>query len=163
MTDLRPASTTDPLPPNTPVPGDDVVCHVIGNIRTPYRRMEDCPNRHNKKPHLPCTIVLAPEYAPGLDGFAAGGNALVLYWFHEATRDMVQLPVREGVRDKPIGVFTLRTPMRPNPIAAAVVEILAVRENELDVIGLDCLDGTPLLDLKRGRLYEMPNGEKGLS
>ncbi len=65
---------------------------------------------------------------------------------------MVQLPARAGVRDKLIGVFSMRTPPRPNPIAASVVEILAAREDELDVIGLDCLDGTSLLDIKRARL-----------
>ena len=113
--------------------------------------MEDCPSRHNKREYLPCTIRLAPEYAPGLVGLKAGGRALVLYWLHLARRDMVQLPARAGVRDKPVGVFSMRTPPRPNPIAAAVVEILAAREDELDVVGLDCLDGTPLLDIKRAR------------
>jgi tRNA-Thr(GGU) m(6)t(6)A37 methyltransferase TsaA len=136
---------------DAPQPGDSIECRVIGTIRTPYKRMEDCPSRHNKREHLPCTIRLAPEYAPGLVGLEAGGRALVLYWLHLARRDMVQLPARAGVRDKPIGVFSLRTPPRPNPIAATVVEILAAREDELDVVGLDCLDGTPLLDIKRGR------------
>lgn len=137
-----------------PRPGDSIACRVIGTIRTPYKRMEDCPSRHNKREYLPCTIQLAPEDAPGLVGLAAGGRALVLYWLHLARRDMVQLPVRAGVRDKPVGVFSMRTPPRPNPIAASVVEILAVREGELDVVGLDCLDGTALLDIKRAKFYE---------
>ena len=136
---------------DAPQPGDSVGCTVIGTTDTPYKRMEDCPNRHNKKDFLPCTIRLAPDYALGLDGFAAGDTALVLYWFHRSKRDMVQLPVREGVRDKPVGVFSLRTPVRPNPIAVQTVEILAVRDREMDVVGLDCLDGTPVLDIKRGR------------
>ena len=76
---------------------------------------------------------------------------------------MVQLPARDGVRDKPVGVFSLRTPPRPNPIAATVVEILAVREDELDVVGLDCLDGTPLLDIKNARFYEGSEATGGLS
>jgi len=139
---------------DAPQPGDSLECRVIGTIRTPYKRMEDCPSRHNKRERLPCTIRLAPEYAPGLVGLEVGGRALVLYWLHLARRDMVQLPARAGVRDKPVGVFSLRTPPRPNPIAAAVVEILAVREEELDVVGIDCLDGTPLLDIKRARLRE---------
>jgi len=113
--------------------------------------MKDCPSRHNDKEYLPCTIRLAPDYAPGLIGLKEGGRAFVLYWFHLARRDMVQLPAREGVRDKPVGVFSLRTPPRPNPIAAADVDILAVRENEIDVVGLDCLDGTALLDIKNSR------------
>lgn len=146
-----------------PQPGDWIECRVVGTIRTPYKRMEDCPSRHNKREFLPCTIRLAPEYAPGLVGLEAGGRALVLYWLHLARRDMVQLPARAGVRDKPVGVFSLRTPPRPNPIAAAVVEILAAREDELDVVGLDCLDSTPLLDIKRARFYEGSDAAGGLS
>lgn len=145
----KPAYTVYTPEQAPPRPGDSVSCTVIGTIETPYKRMEDCPNRHNKAEFLPCTIRLAPEFAPGLDGLAAGGRALILYWFHRARRDMVQLPVREGVRDKPAGVFSLRTPPRPNPIAAQEVDILAVRDGELDVLGLDCLDGTPVLDIKR--------------
>ena len=124
-------------------------CTVIGTIETPYKRMEDCPNRHNKQEFLPCMLRLAPEFAPGLAGLEPGGKVLVLYWFHRARRDMTQLPVREGVRDKPAGVFSLRTPPRPNPIAAQTVDILDVRDGVLEVVGLDCLDGTPLLDIKR--------------
>ena len=148
---------------DAPQPGDSIECRIIGTIRTPYKRMEDCPSRHNKREYLPCTIRLAPEYAPGLVGLEAGGRALVLYWLHLARRDMVQLPARAGVRDKPVGVFSMRTPPRPNPIAAAVVEILAAREDELDVVGLDCLDGTPLLDIKRARFYEGGEAAGGLS
>lgn len=136
---------------DAPQQGEEIACTVIGVIETLYKTMEDCPNRHNKKEFLPCTIRLAPNYAPGIIGFAAGDRALVLYWFHRSRRDMVELPVREGVRDEPLGVFTTRTPVRPNPIAAQTVEILAVRDGELDVTGLDCLDGTPVLDIKRGR------------
>ena len=146
-----------------PQPVGSIECRVVGTIRTPYKRMEDCPSRHNKREFLPCTIRLAPEYAPGLVGLEAGGRALVLYWLHLARRDMVQLPARAGVRDKPVGVFSLRTPPRPNTIAAAVVEILAAREDELDVVGLDCLDGTPLLDIKRARFYEGSDAAGGLS
>jgi tRNA-Thr(GGU) m(6)t(6)A37 methyltransferase TsaA len=148
---------------DAPQPGDSIECRIIGAIRTPYKRMEDCPSRHNKREYLPCTIRLASEYAPGLVGLEAGGRALVLYWLHLARRDMVQLPARAGVRDKPVGVFSLRTPPRPNPIAAAVVEILAARGCDLDVIGLDCLDGTPLLDIKRARFYEGSVAAGGLS
>jgi len=148
---------------NVPQPGDSIQCRVIGAIRTPYKRMEDCPSRHNQREYLPCTILLTTEYAPGLVGLEAGGRALVLYWLHLARRDMVQLPARPGVRDKPVGVFSLRTPPRPNPIAATVVEILAARENKLDVVGLDCLDGTPLLDIKRARFYEGSEAAGGLS
>ena len=92
---------------DAPQAGDSVSCTVIGTIETPYKRMEDCPNRHNKQEFLPCTLRLAPEFAPGLAGLEPGGKVLVLYWFHRARRDMTQLPVREGVRDKPAGGIQL--------------------------------------------------------
>lgn len=160
---VSPAYTIYHAAGDAPQPGDSIECRIIGTIRTPYKRMEDCPSRHSKREFLPCAIRLAPEYAPGLVGLKAGGRVLVLYWLHLARRDMVQLPARAGVRDEPVGVFSLRTPPRPNPIAAAIVEIVNAREDELDVIGLDCLDGTPLLDIKRARFYEGSEVAGGLS
>ena len=134
--------------------GENILCTVIGTIETPYKRIEDCPNRHNKKEKLPCIVRLEKEFAEGLDGIVAGSKATVLYWLHNeihARRDMLKLPIIEGVRDKSVGVFSTRTRHRPNPIAISEVTVNEVRENELDVIGLDCLDGTPLLDLKQRR------------
>lgn len=61
-----------------------------------------------------------------------------------------------------VGAMVYRPP-RPNPIAAAVVEILAIRQDELDVVGLDRLDGTPLLDIKRAKFYEGGEAAGGLS
>ena len=70
---------------------------------------------------------------------------------------------RQGGRPKPIGVFSTRTPPRPNPIAAAVVEVLDTGASGLKVIGLDCLDGTPLLDIKKARFYRQSSTNAGLS
>jgi tRNA (Thr-GGU) A37 N-methylase len=63
-----------------------------------------------------------------------------------ARRDLVvQVPAQYG-NGKP--TFSLRSPVRPNPIALAVVELRKVEGNTLHVVGMDCLDGTPLLDIK---------------
>jgi tRNA (Thr-GGU) A37 N-methylase len=63
-----------------------------------------------------------------------------------APRDLVlQTPAHYGVQR---GTFALRSPARPNPIAMSVVRLLRIEGNTLSVIGLDCLDGTPLIDLK---------------
>ena len=58
---------------------------------------------------------------------------------------MLQVPRHYG---KQRGTFALRSPVRPNPIAASVVKLVGVEGTALSVIGLDCLDGTPLIDLK---------------
>jgi tRNA (Thr-GGU) A37 N-methylase len=63
-----------------------------------------------------------------------------------ARRDLViQVPKQYG-SGKP--TFSLRSPVRPNPIALAVVELRKVEGNVLHVVGVDCLDNTPLLDIK---------------
>ena len=54
-------------------------------------------------------------------------------------------------RDQPIGTFALRSPVRPNPIGSSIVELIGIEGQVLRVRGLDCLDGTPLLDLKPAR------------
>ena len=65
---------------------------------------------------------------------------------HRARRDLVlQVPRHYGQQR---GTFALRSPVRPNPIAASVVKLVAIEGPRLSVVGLDCLDGTPLLDIK---------------
>ncbi|MEJ2383744.1 MAG: SAM-dependent methyltransferase [Xanthomonadales bacterium] len=120
--------------------------NFIGRIRTPYRQREDCPAFVD--PQGPrCEIVLDAGWREGLRGLTAGQKLLVLYWFDDVARDRpVQVPRRGG---PPRGVFALRSPHRPNPIAAGEVtaEYIA-RDGRVGVRGMDCLDGTPLLDIK---------------
>ncbi len=128
-----------------------VDCTIIGAVRTPYKRLQDCPRTVHDNPAL-CTLALDPAYADGLLGLEQESHVLVLYWLDRARRDWLHRPARP---DRPeVGVFALRTPNRPNPIAAIVVPVIEVRANEVDVRGMDCLDGTPLLDIKRAVVFE---------
>ena len=78
----------------------------------------------------------------------------MLYWLHESRRDLVkQSPANDGaVR----GTFALRSPVRPNPIGSSIVKLVSREAYLLKVRGLDCLDGTPLLDLKPDRTLFTP-------
>ena len=120
--------------------------HFIGRIRTPHRDLADCPAFVDPD-GPPCEIVLDPNWRDGLRGLVAGQSVLVLYWFTDVTRDRpVQTPRHGG---PPRGVFALRSPHRPNPIAAAEVAIeYLAQDGRIGVRGMDCLDGTPLLDIK---------------
>ena len=71
---------------------------------------------------------------------------LVLYWMDKARRDLVVQSPRHYAEER--GTFALRSPVRPNPIAASVVRLVSIDGTTLSVVGLDCLDGTPLLDIK---------------
>ncbi|MGC9522198.1 MAG: tRNA (N6-threonylcarbamoyladenosine(37)-N6)-methyltransferase TrmO [Anaerolineae bacterium] len=93
-------------------------------------------------------IVVHPAYADALLGVKPGSDLVILSFFHRASRDVLQVHPR-GDLDRPLrGVFATRSPARPNPIGLTTVRVVAVEENVLTVLGLDALDGSPVLDMK---------------
>jgi tRNA-Thr(GGU) m(6)t(6)A37 methyltransferase TsaA len=123
----------------------DASLYFIGRIRTPWKQRKDCP-KNARESEARCTIELDPRWAAGLKDVESCSHLVVLYWMDKSRRDIVlQVPRHYGVQR---GTFALRSPARPNPIAMSVVRLVRVDGNKVDVVGLDCLDGTPLLDLK---------------
>ena len=123
----------------------DAGLYFIGRIRTPWARREDCP-KNSGESQVVCTIELDARYADGLRDVETVSHLIVLYFMDEAARDiLLQAP---NHYKRPHGAFALRSPARPNPIACSVVRLLSVAGTRLEVVGLDCRDGTPLLDLK---------------
>jgi tRNA-Thr(GGU) m(6)t(6)A37 methyltransferase TsaA len=93
-------------------------------------------------------LILDERYREGLLGVREGSKIVILYWMHLAERDVLQVHPR-GDRTRPIrGVFSTRSPQRPNPISLQEVEVTRVSGTTIDVVGLDAVDGTPLLDIK---------------
>jgi len=137
---IRPGEVAAPLPA-----AFDAQVYFIGRIRTPWRTRDDCP-KNARESDAVCRIEVDARWATALSGIETCSHLLVLYWMHRARRDLVlQAPRHYG---EPRGTFALRSPVRPNPIAASVVRLTGVDGTTLSVVGLDCLDGTPLLDLK---------------
>lgn len=126
----------------------DAGIHFIGRIMTPWRERSACPkNVHEARERgLPAEIVVDPLYAAALEGLEAFSHIWVMYWMDQADRDLVQQWPRHLAA--PRGTFSLRSPIRPNPIAMAACALLKREANRLTVLGVDCVDGTPLLDLK---------------
>jgi len=123
----------------------DMQLTAIGRIETPYRTLADCPrNVDNVGPS--CRLVVDPDLAPALLGLKVGQRILILYWFSGVDRERLHQTSRKN--GEFAGVFALRTPHRPNPLGAAVATITAIAGNVLTVPGLDCLDGTALIDIK---------------
>ena len=135
-----------------------LLCKPIGQIETPYQTIDECP-RNLMTDGPPCRIFVDEEYAEGLYGLGPGASILILYWLDQATFGSLKQTSRLSGETK--GIFALRTPSRPNPIAAAVVKIDALDGQELIVRGLDCTDGTPLLDIKPAMNNEVENRQKG--
>jgi tRNA-Thr(GGU) m(6)t(6)A37 methyltransferase TsaA len=142
-TGIRPGEQRVPLPDTF-----DAGLYYLGRIHTPWTRREDCPknSREARESGIVARIVVDPRFAGGLLDVASATHLLILYWMDQARRDLVvQAPRHYGT---PRGTFALRSPVRPNPIAASVVELVKVEDNVVSVKGLDCIDGTPLLDIK---------------
>ena len=131
----------------------DAEVYFIGCIHTPWTNRLECP-RQGRPDGPTCRIEVFPPWDKGLDSIAEFERLEVLYWLHESRRDLaMQSPKSDG---QARGVFSLRTPVRPNPIATSIVQLVKVEERVLFVRGMDCLDGTPLIDLKPDRSLFKP-------
>jgi len=125
----------------------------IGVIRTPWTDRLACP-RQGSLDGPACRIEIFEPWGPALAGIERYERLDVLYWLHGSRRDLVlQSPKSDGTAR---GTFSLRSPVRPNPIGLSSVALVGVEGSNLLVRGLDCLDGTPLIDLKPDRCAFTP-------
>jgi tRNA (adenine37-N6)-methyltransferase len=146
---IRPGEVTVTLPAST-----DAGVYFIGRIHTPWTERSACPRRGDVENGPECTIIIDERWRPALTGVTAPAELQVLYWMHQSRRDLgVQAPRHNGTvtGGTVTGTFALRSPVRPNPIASSVVVLLDIQGTTLRVRGLDCIDGTPLIDLKPHR------------
>ncbi|GAB1364159.1 hypothetical protein MASR1M32_33950 [Rhodobacter sp.] len=126
-------------PPSTPGFGSSAAS-------APWTDRSDCPKRGDAETGPECRIEIDSRWAPALAGIEKHQNLQVLYWMHLSRRDAVRQNPRHDSGST--GTFAIRSPLRPNPVASSVVRLLAVEGAMLTVRGLDCVDGTPLIDLK---------------
>jgi tRNA-Thr(GGU) m(6)t(6)A37 methyltransferase TsaA len=93
------------------------------------------------------TVELDEEYTEGLRDLGGFSHCILVYYLHHAD-DGVSMTVEPFLDDTERGLFATRAPNRPNPIGVSVVEVLEVDGPEVEVGGIDTLDGTPVLDIK---------------
>lgn len=117
----------------------------IGIVRT-----EACENEVKNKSHI-SRIVLRKDLAESLEGIKDFSHIFVIFWMHKVSsrkRETIRVHPR-GRCDLPlVGIFSTRTPTRPNPIGLTLAELVEVRANIISVRGLDAFDGTPVIDIK---------------
>ncbi len=118
----------------------------IGTIHSPFKTLEDMPIQPRGAKEATGTVVVGDQYREGLADLEGFSHIYLLYSFHEARR--TALTVVPFMDSHPRGVFSTRSPLRPNHIGLSIVEIAAVAGNVISVKGIDVLDGTPLLDIK---------------
>lgn len=148
---LRPGEVQAPIDPDD-MAGDGKLV-FIGRAQTPWKSREACPKNLGEARARAgsAAIAIDPDWRLGLRDLKAGEALIVLTWLDRARRDvLIQAPRH---RDGTAGVFSLRSPVRPNPVGLHVVRVLSsnVETGIVEVDALDCLDDTPVIDLKPWR------------
>ncbi|MFM2421611.1 MAG: hypothetical protein RL291_141 [Pseudomonadota bacterium] len=133
---------------------DDASVQFIGRIKTPFATRADCPRQGDVDAGPICRLEIEPVWQPALQGLEEYEWVEVIYWLHQARRDMIlQSPKANGITR---GTFALRSPLRPNPIGTSLCRLVGIENGVVLVRGLDCLDNTPLIDLKPDRCSYSP-------
>ena len=131
----------------------DAALVFIGRIRTPWTSRLKTP-RQGRHDGPVCRLEIFDPWKPALQGLDQYANLEVIYWLHLSRRDLVlQSPKNDGTAR---GTFSLRSPVRPNPLGTSLVKLVGIEGSTVLVRGLDCLDETPLLDIKPDRCAFTP-------
>ncbi len=117
----------------------------IGYVRTDAQNLP----RHWRLSDVKGSLVIDQNYTAGLKDIKSGQRIVVLFNFHKspayAPEYLIQTPPYDST---PMGVFSICSPRRPNPLGLSVLDVISVTDNVVSVRGLDMLDGTPILDIK---------------
>ena len=122
-----------------------IVMEPIGFVHTDVEKVP----RHWTVSDVEGSLVIDKEYLQGLKDIKAGQRIVVIFYFHRsqkfASQFLCQTPPHG---EETLGVFSICSPIRPNPIGMSILKVLAIRGNVIYVKGLDMEDGTPVLDIK---------------
>lgn len=118
----------------------------IGFVKSPYNDASQIPKGLGAKHEADGVLQILPEFEAGLTDIEGFSHLIVLWEFDRSQGfELLGAPPTDN---RPHGVFATRSPRRPNPIGLTIVELLRREGCELDVRGVDMLDGTPILDIK---------------
>ncbi len=134
-------------------PPRDAGLVFIGRIRTPWTSRLATP-RQGRQDGPVCRLEIFEPWVPAINGVDFYEKLEVIYWLHQSRRDLVLQSPKNNQKTR--GTFSLRSPVRPNPIATSIVKLVGVEGKVILVRGLDCLDETPLLDVKPDRCEFTP-------
>lgn len=116
-------------------------------VQSPLKHREQAP-RQGSEGAPAAWLVVEPHLAEAIRDLRAGDQVIVLTWFDRSRRDELSTVPGGNPGSRPLGVFSTRSPDRPNPIGLHRVEILAVHGLRIQVSPLEALDRTPVLDIK---------------
>ncbi|MCG5464751.1 tRNA (N6-threonylcarbamoyladenosine(37)-N6)-methyltransferase TrmO [Micromonospora sp. NPDC053740] len=126
---------------------DTYLLHLVGRVASPLTDVASAP-RQGDEGAPTAWLVFDPQVERAVRDLRVGTEMLVLTWLDRARRDVLAVHPRGDENRPETGVFSTRSPHRPNPIGLHRVRILAVDGLRVEVADLEALDGTPILDVK---------------
>ncbi|MGI6119443.1 MAG: tRNA (N6-threonylcarbamoyladenosine(37)-N6)-methyltransferase TrmO [Desulfosporosinus sp.] len=123
---------------------DSITLNPVGFVKSQITDCHDMPLSG-----IQAQINVFPQFSAALERIEEYSHLWILTWFHKARRDLTTVvPTKVNPLSHKYGVFAIRSPVRPNPIALTLVKLEQAQDNILYVAGLDAIDGTPVLDIK---------------
>ena len=119
----------------------------VGSVESPLTDRDQAP-RQGDEGAPQAWLVLEPDMRAAIDGLTVGAEVIVLTWLDRARRDVLTVRPRGDQSRPEQGVFSTRSPDRPNPIGLHQVRIVAIDGTRIAVRNLEALDQTPILDIK---------------
>ena len=119
----------------------------VGRVESPLTDLDLAPNQGDEGAPS-AWLVFDPDVLDALDGIRPGDGVILLTWLDRARRDVLRVHPRGDVSRPEQGVFSTRSPVRPNPIGLHRVEVEAIDGNRMRVRNLEAIDGTPIVDVK---------------
>jgi len=123
-----------------------IIIQPIGIVHSPYKLPKDVPIQSKFNTTVQATIEIYPQYAQGLKDLDEFSHAIVLFHFHQSQKEtLLSRPYLEDVNH---GVFSIRTPHRPNHIGLSIISIQSIQDNIIHFNDVDMIDKTPVIDIK---------------
>jgi tRNA-Thr(GGU) m(6)t(6)A37 methyltransferase TsaA len=119
----------------------------VGWVESPLTDRDAAPKQGDEGAP-PARVVFRPEFAEAAADLRVGDEVIVLTWLHQGRRDVLSVHPRGDPTRPRQGVFSTRSPDRPNPIGLHSVTIAGIEGNAVDVRDLEAIDGTPVIDVK---------------
>jgi tRNA-Thr(GGU) m(6)t(6)A37 methyltransferase TsaA len=121
--------------------------HPIGHIRSPLQALDEAP-RQGLEGAPDAWLEVNPIFTRGLSGMAVGDEVIVITWLHHADREVLEVHPRGDLANPLAGVFTTRSPHRPNPLGLHRVTVREISGSRMRIGPIEAIDGTPVVDIK---------------
>jgi L-fuculose-phosphate aldolase len=123
---------------------------AIGKVHSPLKNIEDCPLQEQENAP-PVEIEIFPRFQEAAKSIKPGDKLILFTWLNLGDRHVLTTHPRNNPAAPLTGVFSTRSPHRPNPIGIHFVQVTKIHtENSFEVSGLEVLDQTPIIDIKSG-------------